>query len=89
MVCSAGAPAVHPEWPDNVAFTFHQDGGDVGQAFKDADIIVKQRITSQRLIPTAMETRGVVAEWRAGEKSMTMLVDADPHLMRYGGHPGD
>src|SRR5580693_5034802 len=26
---AAGAPAVHPEWPDNVAFNFHQDGGDI------------------------------------------------------------
>ena len=63
-----GAPPVHPEWPDNVAFTFHQEGGDVEQAFRDAEVVVKQRITSQRLIPTAMETRGVVAEWRAGRE---------------------
>ena len=28
-----GAPAVHPEWPDNIAFTFHQEGGDTEQAF--------------------------------------------------------
>ena len=26
-----GAPAVHPEWPDNIAFTFHQEGGDTEQ----------------------------------------------------------
>ena len=26
-------PPVHPEWPDNVAFTFHQEGGDVEKAF--------------------------------------------------------
>src|SRR5579872_7434594 len=58
-----GAPAVHPEWPDNIAFTYHQEGGDTAQAFRDAEVIVKQRITSQRLIPVAMETRGVVAEW--------------------------
>jgi carbon-monoxide dehydrogenase large subunit len=78
-----GAPPVHPEWPDNVAFTFHQEGGDIEQAFRDAEIVVKQRITSQRLIPTAMETRGVVAEWRAGEKSMTMYSSTQiPHLMR-------
>jgi aerobic carbon-monoxide dehydrogenase large subunit len=78
-----GAPPVHPEWPDNVAFNFHQEGGDVEQAFKDAEIVVKQRITSQRLIPTAMETRGVVAEWRSGEKSMTMYSSTQiPHLMR-------
>src|ERR1019366_4793331 len=57
-----GAPAVHPEWPDNTAFTFHQEGGEPEKAFAEAEVVVKQRITSQRLIPTAMETRGVVAE---------------------------
>src|SRR5271169_2685507 len=30
-----GAPAVHPEWPDNIAFTHHQEGGDTEQAFRD------------------------------------------------------
>src|SRR6266699_6009787 len=51
-----GAPAVHPEWPDNTAFTFHQEGGDVDNAFAEADVVVKQRMTSQRLIPMALET---------------------------------
>jgi carbon-monoxide dehydrogenase large subunit len=78
-----GAPPVHPDWPDNVAFNFHQEGGDIAQAFRDADVVVKQRITSQRLIPTAMETRGVVAEWRAGEKSLTLHSSTQiPHLLR-------
>jgi carbon-monoxide dehydrogenase large subunit len=78
-----GAPAVHPEWPDNVAFTFHQEGGDIAQAFREADVVVKQRITSQRLIPTAMEPRGVLAEWRAGEKSLTLHSSTQiPHLLR-------
>ena len=78
-----GAPAVHPEWPDNVAFTFHQEGGDTDQAFRDAEVIVRQRITSQRLIPTAMETRGVIAEWRAGERSLTLHSSTQiPHLLR-------
>jgi carbon-monoxide dehydrogenase large subunit len=78
-----GAPAVHPEWPDNVSFTFHQEGGDVEKAFREADVIVKQRITSQRLIPTAMETRGVVAEWRSGEKSLNLYTSTQiPHLVR-------
>jgi aerobic carbon-monoxide dehydrogenase large subunit len=78
-----GAPAVHPEWPDNVAFTFHQEGGDTEVAFRDAEVIVKQRITSQRLIPTAMEPRGVLAEWRQGDKSLTLHSSTQiPHLMR-------
>ena len=78
-----GAPAVHPDWPDNTAFTFHQEGGDVEAAFREAEVIVRQRITSQRLIPTAMETRGVVADWRQGEKSLTLYSSTQiPHLMR-------
>src|ERR1022692_12111 len=41
-----GAPAVHPEWPDNTAFTFHQEGGEPEKAFAEAEVVVKQRITS-------------------------------------------
>ncbi len=78
-----GAPAVHPEWPDNIAFTYHQDGGDIAQAFREADVVVKQRITSQRLIPTAMETRGVVADWHSGDRALTLYTSTQiPHLLR-------
>jgi carbon-monoxide dehydrogenase large subunit len=78
-----GAPPVHPEWPDNTAFNYHQEGGDVDKAFADAEVVVKQRITSQRLIPTAMETRGVVAEWHAGDRSLTLHSSTQiPHLLR-------
>ncbi|MDE3169164.1 MAG: xanthine dehydrogenase family protein molybdopterin-binding subunit [Acidobacteriota bacterium] len=78
-----GAAPVHPEWPDNVAFTFHQDGGDVDKAFAEADVVVKQRITSQRLIPMAMETRGVVAEWHGADRQLNLYTSTQiPHLVR-------
>lgn len=78
-----GAPAVHPEWPDNLAFTFEQNGGDFAQAVKDADVVVRQRITSQRLIPSALEPRGVVAEWRSGDRALTIYSSSQiPHLLR-------
>ena len=78
-----GAPAVHPEWPDNTAFTFHQEGGDVDKAFAEADVVVKQRITSQRLIPMALETRGVVAEWRGADRQLNLYTSTQiPHLVR-------
>jgi carbon-monoxide dehydrogenase large subunit len=78
-----GAPAVHPEWPDNIAFTYEQVGGDVDKAFAEADVVVKQRIISQRLIPNAMETRGVVAEWRAADRSLNLYTSTQiPHLVR-------
>lgn len=80
---SGNAPAVHPQWPDNTAFTFHQEGGDIEKAFKEADVIVKERIVSQRLIPAAMETRGVVAIYHQAEKSLTLYTSTQvPHLVR-------
>lgn len=80
---AAGAPPVHPEWPDNVAFTYKQDGGDAAKAFADAEVVVKQRITSQRLIPTAMECRGVVADYSVGDKALTLYSSTQiPHLLR-------
>lgn len=78
-----GSPAVHPEWPDNTAFTYHQEGGDVNKAFAEADVVIKQRITSQRLIPAAMETRGVVADYKPGDRALTIWTSTQiPHLVR-------
>ncbi len=78
-----GAPAVHAEWPDNTAFTYHQEGGDTDKAFAEADVVIKQRITSQRLVPNAMETRGVVAQWNAADRALILWSSTQiPHLMR-------
>ena len=53
------------------------------KAFADAEVVVKQRITSQRLVPNAMETRGVVADWLQAEHSLTLFTSTQiPHLAR-------
>jgi aerobic carbon-monoxide dehydrogenase large subunit len=78
-----GAPAVHPQWPDNVALTFKQENGDAAAAFAQADVIVKQRITSPRLVACPMEPRGVVADYHTAEKSLTLYSSTQiPHLLR-------
>jgi carbon-monoxide dehydrogenase large subunit len=78
-----GAPPVHPEWPDNTAFTYHQEAGEVDKAFASAAVVVKERIISQRLIPSSMETRGCVADWRSGDKTITIhLTSQAPHMAR-------
>src|SRR5207247_281717 len=67
----------------NVAFTYHQDGGNVDKAFAEADVVVKQRIVSQRLVPMAMETLGVVAEWRGADRQLNLYTSTQiPHLVR-------
>ncbi|MCC6588574.1 MAG: xanthine dehydrogenase family protein molybdopterin-binding subunit [Bryobacterales bacterium] len=77
------SPVVHPDFGSNIAFVYEQAGGDVDTAFAEADVVVKQRITSQRLIPTALETRGVVAQWHKGERHITLWSSTQiPHLMR-------
>ncbi len=78
-----GAPLVHPEYESNIAFTYSHENGEVDKAFREADVIVKQRIVSQRLIPTAMETRGVVADYKAGDDALTIHTSTQiPHLAR-------
>ena len=78
-----GAVKVHPEYPDNVAFTFSQQGGDVEEAFQQADVIVKEKILVPRLAPTPIETRGVVAEYDEGARELTVYSSTQiPHLLR-------
>ncbi len=78
-----GAVKVHPEYPDNVAFTYNQEGGDVDKAFAEADVIVKEKILVPRLAPMPMETRGVVAEYDEGSKELTIYSSTQiPHLLR-------
>jgi carbon-monoxide dehydrogenase large subunit len=74
---------VHEEFKTNLAFTHVIKNGDIAAAFKRADRIVKQRLVNQRLAPIAMETRGVVAQYLAGEKQLTVWSSTQiPHLLR-------
>jgi aerobic carbon-monoxide dehydrogenase large subunit len=58
-----GAPQLHEDAPGNVAFRWHAGVGDVDKAFSEAPVKVSLRIRNQRLIPNAMETRGIVARY--------------------------
>ncbi|HET9016997.1 MAG TPA: molybdopterin cofactor-binding domain-containing protein [Thermomicrobiaceae bacterium] len=56
-----GAPRLWDELPNNVAARWNHTRGDVDAAFKDAPVVVRQRIKSNRLAGVPMETRGVLA----------------------------
>ena len=76
-------PFVHDEFKSNKGFTHVLKNGDIDQAFKNADRIVKQRMVNQRLAPAAMETRGVLAEYLPGEKRLTVWSSTQiPHLLK-------
>src|ERR671938_370724 len=56
-----GSPLVHEDIGTNECFTFPVAVGDIDDAFNRADVVVKERYIQQRLLPTAIETRAVVA----------------------------
>jgi len=80
---SKGAVVIHEQYKDNVAFRWELEGGDVKKAFRQADRVVRQRMVNQRLIPMAMEPRGVVADYKPGEKLLSIWSSTQiPHLLR-------
>jgi len=80
---TAGSPVIHAEWPDNVAFSWQQEQGDVAKAFKQADKVVAQRLVHQRLAPNAIEPRGVLARYLADANQLTVWSSTQiPHLLK-------
>src|SRR5215467_10647552 len=76
------SPKAHEGAPDNVGWdlTFSPDAE---AAFAEADVVVKHRILQQRLAPTPMEARGILAEWRDADQTLTMwLSSQSPHFVR-------
>ena len=56
-------PIIHQNLGTNMAIRSVQQGGDIDQAFIQADHIVRQRYQIPRLAPSPMEARGVVADY--------------------------
>ncbi len=88
-----GAAQVHDDAPNNIAFEWEVGGGDVDAAASAAAVRVTERIVNQRLIPNAMEPRGVVADFNPGTNHLTVWTSTQiPHLVRLllalvTGHP--
>jgi carbon-monoxide dehydrogenase large subunit len=78
-----GAPLVHDDVPGNKCFTWTVSGGDIDRAFREADRVVKERLVNQRLIPNAMEPRGIVAQYQPYTNELTVWSATQiPHLIR-------
>ncbi len=78
-----GAPQLHDNVPNNIAFHWRLVNGDVDGTFASADRIVKAHFINQRLIPNAMETHAALASWNAGAEEMTFWnTSQNPHVTR-------
>ena len=80
----AGAPQLHADIPNNQAFHWSVAGGDVDAAFKNAEVVIKDRIVQQRLIPNAMEPRAAVAQYDRASGDLTLWnTTQNPHILRF------
>lgn len=77
------APVIHEELGSNLSYDTKFSGGDIEAAFKEADVRIQQRLIQQRLIPVAMETRGVLADYRPFENKLTIYSSTQiPHFVK-------
>jgi carbon-monoxide dehydrogenase large subunit len=91
-----GKPTViHEGFPNNLAVPFVPSGTGVtpdgkivddtavDRAFAQAEVVVSQRMVNQRLVPNAMEPRGVVAHFEPGKGTLTIWSSTqNPHILR-------
>src|SRR6266704_1770148 len=81
------APILYEEFGTNVAFSMHPPTDEIDKVFEqtlaEGGVVVKQRIVNQRVAPVPMETRGVLAEYRKSDKTLTVWSSSQiPHLLR-------
>ncbi len=78
------APQLHPDIPGNQAFHWVVTGGDIDAAFENAEVVVKEQIRQQRLIPNAMEPRSAVAQYSQATGELTLWnTTQNPHIVRF------
>jgi carbon-monoxide dehydrogenase large subunit len=77
------SPRLYDEFSDNIGYTFGFETGSTEEAFKSADVIVKERFVNQRLAPVAMEPRGVVATYQMPDNELVVWNSTQvPHGLR-------
>ncbi len=79
-----GASLVHENAPNNVCLDWSiGDQGATDQALGEADVVVRQSLVNQRLIPNPMEARGCMAQYDpAGQAYTVWMTSQAPHVMR-------
>src|SRR5215207_9574322 len=79
-----GAPQLHQNAPNNVVFEWSVgDKGGTDAAIDAAEVVVRQRLVNQRLIPNPMEVRGDIGHYNPGTDEYTVWMSSQtPHIQR-------
>ena len=76
------APQLHENVPNNITTYFKTSGGDYAAAARDADQVLRLRLVNNRLIPTCLETRAILAEPGVDGGVTMNLPSQVPHMHR-------
>jgi carbon-monoxide dehydrogenase large subunit len=79
-----GAPQLHENAPNNIVMEWEAgDKAKADAAVAAAEVVVREQIINQRLIPTPMETRGAVARYEPATGEFTLWTTSQaPHVLR-------
>ena len=78
-----GAPLVHADFGTNECYVWNLDSGDVQAAIDAADVVVTRRYFQPRLIPNAIEPRGVLAQVGPTGDVTLWSATQTPHIQRF------
>ena len=76
------APQLHDEVPGNVTTLFRIGGGDFAAAARQADGVLRLSLVNNRLIPTCLEPRAVLADPAIDGRLTVYLGSQVPHMHR-------
>ncbi len=79
-----GAPLVHEEFGTNLCYTWPLKTDNADAVFSEAPVTVKERYRQQRLVPNAIEPRGVLAQHLPAQDEYTLWSATQiPHILRF------
>ncbi len=74
-----GAALLHPEWTGNIAAAFEHYHGDAARALSDCAHRARRQFSFVRQAPVPLEPRGVVADFNADRRGLTIWLSTQPH----------
>jgi carbon-monoxide dehydrogenase large subunit len=79
-----GAPQLHENAPHNIVFEWSVgDRAGTEAALAGAEVVIRQRLVNQRLIPNPMEVRGDIGWYNPGTDEYTIWMSSQtPHIQR-------
>ncbi len=78
-----GSPLVHEQFGTNEAYTWTLSNGEADRIFSQAPVVVRERYRHPRVIPNAIEPRGVVVQPIPAQGEFTMWSASQiPHIAK-------